>query len=43
MTNFKERGITPERPVKGLPTRLGPLNLENTGLFWHANGEILPW
>jgi short-subunit dehydrogenase len=43
MTNFNESGITPEQSVKGLITRIDQLNLENTGTFWHANGEILPW
>lgn len=43
MTNFTAGGITPEESVKGLLTRLDELTLENTGTFWHANGEILPW
>ncbi|BAZ43327.1 short-chain dehydrogenases/reductases family protein [Chondrocystis sp. NIES-4102] len=43
MTNFNASGITPETSVKGLLTRIEELNLENTGTFWHANGEILPW
>ncbi len=41
MTDFS--GITPETSVKGLLKRIDELTLENTGTFWHANGEILPW
>lgn len=43
MTNFNQSGITPEQSVKGLIARIDELNLENTGTFWHSNGEILPW
>lgn len=43
MTNFNKSGITPETSVKGLLARIDELSLENTGSFWHANGEILPW
>ncbi|MDX2242021.1 MAG: SDR family oxidoreductase [Leptolyngbyaceae cyanobacterium bins.302] len=43
MTNFTPGGITPEDSVKGLLARIDGLTLENTGTFWHANGEILPW
>ena len=43
MTNFTPNGITPEKSVKGLIARIDQLNLENTGTFWHSNGEILPW
>ncbi|MDB9314388.1 SDR family oxidoreductase [Spirulina sp. CS-785/01] len=41
MTNFS--GITPEESVKGLLQRIDELKLENTGTFWHAQGEVLPW
>jgi len=41
MTNFT--GITPSASVNGLLARIEQLNLENSGTFWHANGEILPW
>ena len=27
----------------GLLDRYAELNIENTGTFWHMNGEILPW
>ncbi len=43
MTNFTPNGITPEQSVKGLIARIDELNLENTGTFWHSNGEVLPW
>jgi len=43
MTNFTSSGITPEESVKGLLKRIDELTLENTGTFWHANGEVLPW
>ncbi|HEY9707612.1 MAG TPA: SDR family oxidoreductase [Oculatellaceae cyanobacterium] len=43
MTNFTTSGITPEESVKGLLARIDELTLENTGTFWHANGEVLPW
>ncbi len=43
MTGFTDSGITPEQSVKGLLARIDELNLENTGTFWHSNGEILPW
>jgi hypothetical protein len=43
MTNFTSSGITPEESVKGLLKRIDELMLENTGTFWHANGEVLPW
>jgi NAD(P)-dependent dehydrogenase (short-subunit alcohol dehydrogenase family) len=43
MTDFTSSGITPEESVKGLLKRIDELALENTGTFWHANGEVLPW
>jgi NAD(P)-dependent dehydrogenase (short-subunit alcohol dehydrogenase family) len=43
MTNFTSGGITPEESVKGLLARIDELTLENTGTFWHANAEVLPW
>ena len=43
MTGFTPNGITPEESVKGLLARIDELTLENTGSFWHSNGEILPW
>lgn len=43
MTNFTPNGITPTESVTGLLQRIDELTLENTGTFWHAKGEILPW
>ena len=43
MTNFTDSGITTETSVKGLLARIEELNLDNTGTFWHSNGEVLPW
>ena len=43
MTNFTASGITPEVSVRGLLARIDELTLENTGIFWHSNGEVLPW
>jgi NAD(P)-dependent dehydrogenase (short-subunit alcohol dehydrogenase family) len=43
MTNFSASGITPEVSVQGLLARIAQLTLENTGTFWHSNGEVLPW
>ncbi len=43
MTNFNQNGITPQTSVQGLLARIDELNLENTGTFWHMNGETLPW
>jgi NAD(P)-dependent dehydrogenase (short-subunit alcohol dehydrogenase family) len=41
MTGFS--GITTAIAVTGLLARIDSLNLNNTGTFWHSNGEILPW
>ena len=35
--------ITPEESVAGLAQRIEALNLENSGSFWHSNGDDLPW
>jgi NAD(P)-dependent dehydrogenase (short-subunit alcohol dehydrogenase family) len=35
--------ISPEEAARGLAERIANLNLENTGSFWHSNGEELPW
>ncbi len=43
MTGFTDSGITTEKSVKGLLARIDELNMENTGTFWHSNGEVLPW
>ncbi|MBE9061433.1 SDR family oxidoreductase [cf. Phormidesmis sp. LEGE 11477] len=43
MTNFNSSGISPAESVKGLLKIIDALTLENTGTFWHTNGEVLPW
>lgn len=43
MTNFTANGITPEVSVRGLLARIDEFTLENTGIFGHSNGEMLPW
>ncbi len=35
--------ITPDVAASRLAERIGELSLDNTGTFWHSNGEILPW
>jgi len=41
MTGFS--GITTTESVEGLLKRIEELNLKNSGTFWHAKGEVLPW
>lgn len=41
MTDFS--GIPPTEAVQGLLQRIDQVNLNNTGTFWHAKGEVLPW
>ena len=43
MTGFTANGIQPKESVKGLIQRIDELKLDNTGTFWHSNGDILPW
>ena len=43
MVNFNPQGISPEEAVRGLLARIDALSLANSGGFWHANGEVLPW
>lgn len=35
--------VEPDAAARDLLTRIDQLSLENTGTFWHANGEVLPW
>ena len=35
--------VDPPEAAKGLIERLDALTLEDSGSFWHANGERLPW
>ncbi len=43
MTGFTSSGIQPKESVNGLINRIDELTIENTGTFWHSNGQILPW
>ena len=43
MTGFTTSGIQPKESVKGLIERIDQLTLDNTGTFWHTNGDTLPW
>ena len=43
MTDFNPEGITVEQSAKWLMQRIHELTLENSGMFYHANGEPLPW
>ena len=42
MVNFSGL-VSPTESALGLSQRIDALNLENSGGFWHANGDILPW
>jgi len=35
--------IDADESVAGLLRRIDELNLENSGSFWHSNGQLLPW
>ncbi|MFL0811297.1 MAG: SDR family oxidoreductase [Agarilytica sp.] len=39
----KAGDISPEEAATRLLERIDELNLENSGTFWHSNGEVLPW
>ena len=43
MTGFTQNGISTEKSVIGLLKRIDSLKIENSGTFWHQNGEVLPW
>ena len=43
MTGFTANGIQPEESVKGIIQRIDELTINNSGTFWHSNGDILPW
>ena len=34
---------TPDTAAGQLLERIDQLNLDNTGTFWHAKGDVLPW
>jgi len=42
MTNLTGE-ISTELSATRLIQRIDELSLENTGTFWHSNGEVLPW
>lgn len=35
--------VTPEQAAESLIERIDQLTMENSGTFWHARGEVLPW
>ena len=35
--------IDTDESVTGLIGIMDRLDLDHTGLFWHTNGEVLPW
>ncbi len=35
--------VTPDESAAHLIQRMDGLNLDNSGTFWHAQGEVLPW
>jgi len=43
MTGFTRNGITTEESANGILKRIDSLNRNNSGTFWHANGQVLPW
>lgn len=42
MVNFAG-DVSSDQAAKGLIARLEGLNLESSGTFWHAKGDVLPW
>ena len=42
MINFNGQ-VSAEHAAGQLAERIEALNLKNTGTFWHANGDELPW
>ena len=42
MVNFGGH-ISPQESATGIAACIKALNLENSGGFWHSNGEQLPW
>jgi len=42
MVNFNG-DISAEVSAERLVQRMDELTLENSGVFWHSNGEVLPW
>jgi NAD(P)-dependent dehydrogenase (short-subunit alcohol dehydrogenase family) len=42
MVNFAG-DISPAVAAERLAARIAELNVDNSGSFWHSNGELLPW
>lgn len=38
-----KQGVPPEQSARGLIQRMDALTMADTGSFWHADGEALPW
>ena len=43
MTGFTRNGITTAESANGILKRIDSLNKNNSGTFWHTNGQVLPW
>jgi hypothetical protein len=43
MVGIHPRATEPEVAVRGQLARIAGLTLANSGAFWQANGEVLPW
>ncbi len=43
MTGFTRNGINTEESANGILKRIDSLNQNNSGTFWHTNGQVLPW
>ena len=43
MTGFTSNGIHPKYSSYGLLLRIDELTIDNTGTFWDASGQIVPW
>jgi len=37
------RGVSPVQSAGGIIDRMEALDISDTGSFWHAQGERLPW
>ncbi|MDF2179986.1 SDR family oxidoreductase [Aliiglaciecola sp. CAU 1673] len=35
--------VSAEESARGLMARIDELNMQNSGQFWHAKGDVLPW
>ncbi len=35
--------VTPDQAAGRIAERIDSLSLQNSGTFWHADGEVLPW